>query len=253
MSFSQFFKVTIETFKPHRYKGLTQRTFMKSFLYFFTISLLYLFIISGINTTRYISNFEDNETGFSNLNTFDINLNIKTDKPIILSNYPLIILDSDKNSSNIGKEELLITNETLTKKVFFYEKSMFINNINLKELVDKSLQYKWLLIFIAPIILAFLFVFVLIKYLFIVFIVSLIGTLFLIFGENKAKISEIFKAGLYSIIIYYIGNIFSHFIHIKYIGLISYLIFFTIVLFLLKEDDRVELEPNNSDDEDDGF
>lgn len=254
MGFNQFFKITIETFKPHRYKGLTQRTLTKSLFFFFAITFIYMLLISGINTTRYISNLENKDSGFSQLSQFNLKLDIKTEKPIIISNYPLIVIDSENNYTKLVKEDVLITQDKFTKKLFFWEKSIIINEINLKNIIDKAMGNKFYLIPLIPFILIFIFVYLLIKYILIALLIAMLGTVFLMFGENKAKINEIIKAAIYSIIIYYLGNLVSSFINIKYVGLISYIIFFIIILFLLKEDDRNNFSNESiQDNEDEGF
>lgn len=252
MSFKQFFKITVESFKPHRYKGLTQRTLTKSIFFFFVITFIYMILISGINTTRYITNLESNISGFSKLEKFDLTLNIKTEKPVIISNYPLIIIDSENNQSKLEKEDMLITGTKFTKKIFLWDKSIVINEINLKDIIDKTIENKLLLILLVPFALIFIFVYLLMKYLIIAIILAMAGTVFLMFGENNSKITEIIKAAIYAIIIYYLGNLISSFIHINYIGLIAYVIFFIIVLFLLKEDTRSNFDENSIQDEEDG-
>ena len=254
MGLTQFLKIAIETFKPHRYKGLTQRSYMKCFFFFLTLTFIYVLLISGLNATQFISNMEDNETGFSNLKSFDLTLNLETENPITLSNYPLIVVDSGKNTTTLENEDVLVTGNTLTKRIFFWDKSVGIHEINLKSFISKTLENKLFLIILIPFILLLVFLYVAIKYFFAAMIIATISLLFLLFGDNKAGIGEIFKASVYSLIIYYIGNIISFFIHIEYVGLISYSIFFVIILFLLKEDDRTNFEGDSSkDDEDEGF
>jgi hypothetical protein len=237
-------KLVLETLKPYRYRGLTQRTILKAFFFFFYISIFYVMIMGLINVPRYYSNYNDLDTNTSHLNKFSIDINIETNQPVVRSKNPYIVIDTSENSSLSSGEDVLITKNAALSKIMFWTKKTEFGHYdilsNLKNL--KRNTFLLILIFI-PTILVIAYIITLVKYLLIISLFTLIAWILSIIRRARISLFEIFKSATYSITVYYLVNIFCSLIGIKYLGAIFYIIFFLAVLFLMKEDTSI-IEPD---------
>lgn len=251
MGVKQFFKIAVETFKPYKYKGLTQRSYLKTFLYFFSIALLYLLIMGMINVPRYYNTLQNVDEGLNNLEAFVINVDIQTKGPVVLSETPKIVVDT-KSNGTINGEDLLITNDSISKKFFFWTKSLRIDKIDVLENFDSVRKNVFLLfLFIVPSIIFLAYMFIILKYLFVMLFASVIGAIILMLGKHKSTLHEVFKSSMYATGVYFAGNILGSLIKIKFIGLIAYTIFFLMILFMLKDEGNDFSGQFNEDSDDD--
>jgi len=235
MGIKIFTKLILETLNPNRYKGLTQRSIAKTLLFFVSISLLYLIILGAVNTPRYYSNYV--AENMSGLDEFRININIETNKPIVLSESPRIILDTSLNGTLLPKADAVITKGTIYSKVLFWTKKTDYSEYDILSNINSLKRNAILLILVfIPSILVISYLFILTKYLLIILLFSLLALIPVFLTKNRITLREVFKSAVYAITIYYTANIISSLFRIRYLGIIIYIIFFAASLFFMKDD-----------------
>lgn len=246
MGIKLFSKLIIETLNPYRYKGLSQRSLLKTMFFFLSISLVYLILIGAVNTPRYYSNYiSENMSG---MKEFKININIETKAPIVISESPKIVVDTIDNRTLQKKEDIVITKDTIYSKVMFWTKKTNYSEYDVLSNINKLKRNIILLALVfIPSILFIAYLFTIIKYLLIIFLFSLIALVAVIIGNYKIKTLEILKSAVYSLTIYYLVNIVASIIGIRYLGLIVYIIFFSVALFFMR--DNISHTPAMEEDE----
>lgn len=234
-----FIRLIIETLKPYKYRGLTQRSLAKVLYFFFVISLLYVMVMSAINMPRIYSNYKDVGTNMSSFEEFSIDLNIKTREPVVVSSSPRIVIDTTQNRTLTDKEDVLITSNELQNKFLFWENNVNVGHYDVLANMDKIKKNSFLLLLVfVPAIIALTYTFVILKYLLIAFLFALIASILVILRRQSVTVFETFKVSLYSLTVYYIANIFGSILNVKLIGIVIYLIFFVVALFLMTSDDK---------------
>ncbi len=234
------FKLILETLKPFRYRGLTQRSIIKAFFFFLYLSLIYVLIMGLVNIPRYYSNYKEIGTNVSSINKFSINVDIETNQPIVVSKTPYILIDTSANRSLGSKEDLLLTKDTAYSKIMFWTKKMDYTHYDVLSNLNSIKRNTFLLMLIfIPTLLVIAYLITLIKYFLIILLFTIIASILTIIRRARITVFEVFKSATYAISVYYIVNIACSLFGIKYLGVIAYAIFFVATLFLMKEDTSI--------------
>lgn len=235
-----FTKLVLETLKPYRYRGLTQRSLTKTLLYFLSISLVYLLIIGAVNAPRYYENYANAGSNVSGLEKFSINIDLETKTPVVVSKTPRIVIDTSDNRSLQPKEDVLITKDKIYSKVLFWTKKTDYSEYDIMSNISKIKKSSFFLILVfIPSLLVISYLITLVKYFAIVLLFGAIASVLVIIQRNRVTIFEVFKSAVYSLTVYYLANIVSSIFGIKFLGVIIYTIFFVVVLFFMKSDGEV--------------
>ena len=230
-----FLKVIIDTLKPQKYKGITQRSYTKTILYIALILFFYLLIITVINIPQYKQMLTGANNKFGNVTEFSLDINIKTNGPVIASQHPLIVIDTSSNGTLKG-ESALITSSEIHKKILWWDEVFNYNHVDLLNHMDKVRKSTlFLLCIFVPTLFILAYLFVFLKYLIIASVLGILGFVFLLILKRNNTFGESFKTAVYALTIYLIGNIIGEIIGVNFLGLVFYLIFFVIALLLLGE------------------
>ncbi len=237
MGLTFFIKLVFETLKPYKYRGLSQRSLAKTISFFLILSLLYVAAMGIVNAPAYYKNFKDTGTNMSGFDKFEVDLVIKTNQPVVLSNSPKIVVDTSDNRTVQKQDDVLVTADNITTNFMFWNHSTPIAKYDFLQNIDKLKRNIFILMLgFIPAIFAVAYTIVLIKYFLIILLFGVLASILVIIRRNNVTVLSVFKIATYSLTVYYIANIVGLVIGVKLLGIILYTIFFVVALFLIKED-----------------
>lgn len=200
MNFRHYFKTLLSSFNPNSYKTLASRSLADSFNYFFFV-LIFSIALMVVLFIPYSLSFSDNlHKNFESIETFVIDINLSTARPVIITDYPRVILDTQKE--NLSGELVLISKNSIQyNKYYFFGKE----EVSLDELKDLKQHQKKaetimvsILVFMVPAIAVFAFLLFAIKNLVLVFAVSFIGFIVFKLTSYHVKFFSLIKAAIYA-------------------------------------------------------
>ena len=196
-----FFKTIPKSIYPHSYYDLQERKVRYALKYFFSLLLLahILMLVIAIPKIILLSSYLD--TQFSKIEQLDIDLDIKTKQPILLTDKEPTVVINTNESISTGYKKLLITGD----KIYFKESvlktaeidtNQYKNILGKKEVLKKVITI--LFFTLLPAILSLMYVYSAIKYLIIIFAVGLITYLLTWIFRYKITIRSAFISSIYA-------------------------------------------------------
>ncbi|MBN2422934.1 DUF1189 family protein [Candidatus Woesearchaeota archaeon] len=247
MKSREFVLILLRSFNPDNYKSLKKLPSKRAFDYFF-ILLLFSSLVFGLLWLIKLSSISGEiDEKFSQFNKFNISLDVKMKAPVILSKFPLVVLDLTGNRTGIGKEYILITEDFVFRKrispdigkftIFKTDKQDIDNYADLLANKDlfKTLTGVLIIILLPTLFFAAYFYFI-IKYLIIIFMVSFLAYAFTRLTRKKLKKREILKTALFSSTFMIVPEmVLKNFINMYFLPLVIYLIFFIVCIYMSSE------------------
>jgi hypothetical protein len=234
--FKEFIRKIADSLNPNVYTAISTNTYKDSFKYLFSLILLFSLLNSFFllpSLTDFYSNFNEN---FEKIESINSSISIKTNEPIILTSKPLILIDSETNTTN--NEYILITKDTIYKKGLFNYKNITTKNINFADYVKNSkTKITILMILSLPTIFLLYLLFNIIKYSLMIFFVSLIAISIVKLIDRALFIRQIINASIFSTTLFLLLKFLLRFTtgFKSLIPFILYLVWLIIVLILMTE------------------
>lgn len=240
MTFKDMFYTLFKTFNPDSYKELTEYPFSKAMKYFGFILFWSLIIMSLLfipSLLAFPKFWQSTTTHFDNL---ALNYDVSVKNSFNILNDPLIKISKDK--VNMTDERLLVTEEALYyKQFFFFGKTQTIPIDKQTNLLESNLQVSvgLFILFIIPALLFWSFVFFALYFWIIIFITFLIGLIMNKIFKLNHPASNIIRITVYSsTILVLLQLILMPFFRLVFIPIIAYWILFLIVLLITKQEEK---------------
>jgi hypothetical protein len=195
----KFFPLVLKSLNHHYYRELSERRVESALIYFFAL-LLFGFVLAGILSLPLLFFLKaDVDEGLLAINTFKINADFETVRPISLpSQQPLITLDTT-NQKTIDTEVLLITNDKMYYQLLNKKGEVALKEFDFTSNRKQSTgSFMWLLIFLIPSIFSFYYLAYLLKYIIIIFITILVGFVLAKMMKNIIEFRETVVLAIYT-------------------------------------------------------
>jgi len=236
----------LKGFVPSSYKDLAQdsmKTITKQFFFNFFIALFIMILVFIPAIIQYSGYLDSQLASFDKIN---ISVDLQAKNPIVLSEHPLVVADVNKNDTSLGNENLLITNDVLAWKKFYYfghsEKSWdSLSNLSLSQ---KEIIY--LLALALPSLLFWVSVFFLLKYFIIILLATIFAYVFSSIKNNDLNLVNSLKISIVASTVMVVSEmIFFPYLKIFWISLGLFVLFLAIGVFLISDKDLSYIKESN--------
>jgi hypothetical protein len=242
MDLKNYFYTIFRSLNPESYVELTDHDVGRAIKYFFFVILIssvimFLLFIPAMWDTSSLLN--EKVKNFDNL---DINFSIKLGESFILLDDPLIRVSDSANSINITNEKLLVTEEGVAYRQFFFfgKETLFEwdKDVDLKEtLFDSSLNR--ILLFLAPSLFIWGTLSAMLYYIVIILFTYILSMVIIWILGMRMSWDKTLKAAIYSSTIMIIVQMLVFpFYRLFIIPLILYWLLYVIVIILIKDETK---------------
>ncbi|MFH0874384.1 MAG: hypothetical protein V1859_00450 [archaeon] len=245
MTLKDFLVLFLRSLTPGKYKDLKDYSFASAVKYFLFLLLICVFTFGSISLVKEFPLSKSIEDRIGRFDEFRLDLTIKATEPIILLDFPKIVLDFSGNRTGLKDEYAVITNDEIITKKFSPNISQFslyndekTDISSYSDIVANKSKISGVLNFLAILILPSIFIvlylYFMLRYLFFTALFFLIS---LVFFKTSKKGSfearQLFKIALFSSTIMVLIDLLPKpFINLFISSVILYAAYFSLCLYL---------------------
>ncbi len=234
MSWLRYFIQTVfHALNPKQYHKLGRFSLKSSFVYFFTLIFAAFIVMSALFVPALFSLPDTIAQEFGKFNDLAVQIVYDQKEPVVLTeNYPLVTIDMKNSYEDIDEGLLLISKDATFYRLLPYGGTSKISDSqNLLENSDEVGELLAVLAFIAtPMVLAYAYVYFVIKYIVAVALLALVGFVVARVARFDISFHDTMRAGLFAATPMVLVDMLTK-PFIPSVGFLEYLVF--IIYFVL--------------------
>ena len=197
MKVRDYFITIAKTFHPNSYKQFVKAPLKDAFKYFWFLMIISMIVFLILLVPKVFNLSNSLGSKLDNFDTLELDVEMELNDPFYMFYKPKVLFNF--NNSNMTDEQVLITQESISYKPFFFFGKRQVVFDDYHDLLANKDDVRELLpmvgLFILPSILFWVFIFYAAKFLLTILLASLIALLIM---RKKHKFNYILKIGLYA-------------------------------------------------------